>query len=107
MNRLAFVFSLCVLWSYAPSTQAMDSNAERKAWQSIIDSGESNEMNHQWIVAELSYKNALTAAGKFGPKSQRGQASLTRFAACLVVQNPLASPQRLYKRAVEIVYRLR
>src|ERR1700733_1291964 len=107
MNRLAFVFSLCVLWSYAPSTQAMDSNAERKAWQSIIDSGESNEMNHQWIVAELSYKNALTAAEKFGPQSQEVQASLPRLAVCLVVQNKLESAEPLYKRAVEIVYRLR
>jgi Tetratricopeptide repeat len=96
-----------MIWSHVPGVYAEGASAERRAWQTIIDSGESNEMNHQWIVAELSYKNALSAAEKFGPRSQEVQSSLPRLAVCLVVQNKFEEAEPLYKRAVEIVYRLR
>src|ERR1700727_1056404 len=103
MKRLSLCLAVCVFWTHAPDVYAQNASAERRAWQTIIDSGESNEMNHQWIVAELSYKTALTAAEKFGPRSQEVQSSLTRLAVCLVVQNKFEEAEPLYKRAVEIV----
>ena len=106
MQRLSLLLALFIIGSCSPDSHS-ETSPQRKAWQTTIDTGDADQMNRRWVVAEFNFKNALSVAEKFGPDSQEVQVTLPRLAACLVLQNKFDEAEPLYKRSVGLVYRLR